>query len=296
MKPFARMKLSSAALRRGILVSSLALAAAGCEFGPISHERVVNSLSRYVSESVARQIVNDDKNVSPETLAELSGKWGIGYDEMTILLLHPNFPQERRSDLIRRGKSAHYLANASGVQRQTITDEDVKAMLKARGINDYLWRQTLECGGLAPDTYRSVYRKWVSRAKWVSHALYDDLKDNRFLVASSHLPKDIREDLLRRLSGVSIAPFILREHKRLSGSGADGAADVVEYMHVVDGWRREVSFYVRCDTLNGAGSLYELVAKSRHYSTLEELGKDVGEKRLQKVSDVGRCSMQYEIL
>ena len=289
MKPFARINLSSAALRRVILVSSLALAA-GCEFGPISHERVVDSLSRYVSESVARQIVNDDKNVSPETLAELSGKRGIGYDEMTILLLHPNFPQERRSDLIRRGKSAHYLANASGVQRQTITDEDVKAMLEARGINDYLWRQTLECGGLAPDTYRSVYRKWVS------HALYDDLKDSRFLVASSHLPKDVREDLLRRLSGVSIAPFILREHKRLSGSGADGAADVVEYMHVVDGWRREVSFYVRCDTLNGAGSLYELVAKSRHYSTLEELGKDVGEKRLQKVSDVGTCSMQYEIL
>ena len=223
MKPFARI----------ILVSSLALAA-GCEFGPISDERVVDSLSRYVSESVARQIVNDDKNVSPETLAELSGKGGISYDEMTILLLHPNFPQERRSDLIRRGKSAHYLANASGVQRQTITDEDVKAMLEARGINDYLWRQTLECGGLAPDTYRSVYRKWVS------HALYDDLKDNRFLVASSHLPKDIREDLLRRLSGVSIAPFILREHKRLSGSGADGAADVVEYMHVVDGWRRRI--------------------------------------------------------
>ena len=247
MKPYARM----------ILVTSLALAA-GCEFGPISHERVVDSLSRYVSESVARQIVNDDKNVSPETLAELSEKRGVSYDAMTILLLHPNFPQERRSDLIRRGKSAHYLANASDVQRQTITDADVGAMLEARDINDYIWRQTLECGGLAPDTYRAVYRKWVS------HALYDDLEDNRFLVASSHLPKDVREDLLRRLSGVPIAPFIVREHKRLSGSGAGGAADVVEYMHVVDGWRRDVSFYVRCDTLNGAGSLYELVLRWKH--------------------------------
>ena len=275
-------------LTKTILVLFLALAV-GCDIGPISQESVVNSLSRYVSESVARRIVDGDKNVSPETLADLSEKRGVSYDAMTILLLHPNFPQERRSDLIRRGKSAHYLANASDVQRQTITDADVGAMLEARDINDYIWRQTLECGGLAPDTYRAVYRKWVSRA------LYDDLKDNRFLVASSHLPKDVREDLLRRLSGVPIAPFILREHKRLSGSGADGAADVVEYMHVVDGWRREVSFYVRCDTLNGAGSLYELVAKSRHYSTLEELGKDVGEKRLQKVSDVGRCSMQYEI-
>ena len=29
--------------------------AVGCEFGLISHERVVNSLSRYVSESVARK-------------------------------------------------------------------------------------------------------------------------------------------------------------------------------------------------------------------------------------------------
>ena len=290
MKPFARINLSSAALRRGILVSSLALAAVGCEFGPISHSKVADKLSRYVPADVAQKIVDRDKNVAPETLAKLSEKWGIGYDEMTILLLHPNFPQERRSDLIRRGKSAHYLANASCVQRQTITDEDVKAMLEARGINDYLWRQTLECGGLSPDTYRAAYRKWVSCA-W--HR--DELKDNRFLIASANLPTDVRDDLLRRLSGASIAPFILREHKRLSGSGADGAADVVEYMHVVDGWRREFSFYVRCDTLNGAGSLYELVAKSRHYSTLEELGKDVGGKKLQKVSDVGRCSMQYEI-
>ena len=252
-------------LTKAILGLSLAIAA-GCDIGPISHESVVNSLSRYVSESVARRIVDDDKNVSPETLAELSEKQGVSYDAMTILLLHPNFPQERRSDLIRRGK-----------------------LLEARDINDYIWRQTLECGGLAPDTYRAVYRKWGS------HALYDDLKDNRFLVASSHLPKDVREDLLRRLSGVPIAPFILREHKRLSGSGAGGAADVVEYMHVVDGWRRDVSFYVRCDTLNGAGSLYELVEKSRHYATLDELGKDVGGKKLQKVSDVGRCSRQYEI-
>ena len=114
-------------------------------------------------------------------------------------------------------------------------------------------------------------------------------------MASSHLPKDVREDLLRRLSGVQIAPFILREHKRLSGSSTDGAADVVEYMYVVDGWRRDVSFYVRCDTLNDAGSLYELVKKSRHYATLDELSKDVGGKKLQKVSDVGRCSSQYEI-
>ena len=275
-------------LTKAILVATLAIAA-GCDIGPISQESVVNSLSRYVSESVARRIVDGDKNVSPETLAELSEKRGVSYDAMTILLLHPNFPQERRSDLIRRGKSAHYLANASDVQRQTITDADVGAMLEARDINDYIWRQTLECGGLAPDMYRAAYRKWVS------HALYDDLKDNRFLVASSHLPKDVREDLLRRLSGVPIAPFILREHKRLSGSGAGDMADVVEYMHVVDGWRRDVSFYVRCDTLNGAGSLYELVEKSRHYATLDELGKDVGGKKLQKVSDVGRSSRQYEI-
>jgi len=273
-----------------ILVVALALTMVGCDIaGGISDERVVKSLSRYVSESVAWRIVNSDKNVSPETLAELSEK-GVGYDEMTLLLLHPNFPQERRSDLIRRGKSAHYLANASDVQRQTITDKDVEAMVDASDINDYIWRQTLECGGLSPDTYRAAYRKWISSA-W--HR--DELKDNRFLIASANLPTDVRDDLLRRLSGVTIAPFILREHKRLSGNGADDAVDVVEYMHVVDGWRRDVSFYVRCDTLNGAGSLYELVAKSRHYATFEELGNDVGGKKLQKVSDVGRCSRQYEI-
>jgi hypothetical protein len=262
----------------------------GCDIaGGISHGYVVKSLSRYVPESVAWQIVNGDKNVPPDTLLELSEKWRIGHDEMTMLLLHPNFPQKKRSELIRSGKSAHYLANASSGHR-SITDEDVAAMLEARGINDYLWRQTLECGGLSPYTYRAAYRKWVPSA-W--HR--DELKDNRFLIASANLPTDVRDDLLRLLYGVPIAPFILREHKRLSGGGEECAIDVVEYMHVVDGWRRDVSFYVRCDTLNGAGSLYELVAKSRHYSTLEDLSKDVGGKKLQKVSDVGRCSMQYEI-
>ena len=38
MNPFARMNLSSAALRRGILVSSLALAAAGCVYTPDTND------------------------------------------------------------------------------------------------------------------------------------------------------------------------------------------------------------------------------------------------------------------
>jgi hypothetical protein len=273
------------------LVSVLLLiCAVGCDIGPISKRGVVKSLSRYVSESVAWQILHDDKNVSPETLAMLSEKWGVGYDEMTTLLLHPNFPQERRSILIRRGKSAHYLPNASLVSCQTITDEDVKAMLEAWHIDDYIWRQVLECAGLSPESYRAVYRKWMSNVR-----RQDELKDNRFLIASANLPTDIRDDLLQRLEGVPIAPFLLRENKRLSGVGERDVKGFVEYLHVANKWKGNVAFYVRCDTLNGAGSLYEFIKKSRHYATLEELSKDVGGKPLQKVSDVGRCSMQYEV-
>ncbi len=273
------------------LVSVLLLiCAVGCANGPISARYVVKSLSRYVSESVAWQIVYNDKNVSPETLAMLSEKWGVGYDEMTTLLLHPNFPQERRSILIRRGKSAHYLPNASLVSRQIITDEDVKAMLEAWHIDDYIWLQVLECAGLSPESYRAVYRKWMSNVR-----RQDELKDNRFLIASANLPTDIRDDLLQRLEGVPIAPFLLRENKRLSGVGERDVKGFVEYLHVINKWKGNVVFYVRCDTLNGAGSLYEFIEKSRHYATLEELSKDVGGKPLQKVSDVGRCSMQYEI-
>ena len=280
MKPIAKI----------IVGSSLAISVTGCDIaGGISDEYVVNSLSRYVSEHVARQIVNDDKSVPPDTLSELAEKQGIGYDEMTILLLHTNFPQKKKSELIRRGKSAHYLDNASSSLCPKITDDDVVAMLEARGVNEYILRQTLECRGLSPDSYRAVYRKWLS------HASHTDLKDNRFLVASANLPTDVREDFLDRLSGVPIASFILREHKRLSGCIAGCASDAVEYMHVTDEWKRNVSFYVRCDLLNGVGSLYEFVAKSKHYATLEELGKDVCGKRLLKVSDVGRCSMEYKI-
>ena len=73
-------------------------------------------------------------------------------------------------------------------------------------------------------------------------------------------------------------------------------SDIVEYIQVVDGWKRDISFFVRCDSLNGAGSLYEFVKTSKHYDSLDALRKDAEGKRLVKVSDVGQCSMQYEIV
>ena len=70
----------------------------------------------------------------------------------------------------------------------------------------------------------------------------------------------------------------------------------MEYIQVVDGWKRDVSFFVRCDSLNGAGSLYEFVKTGKRYDSLDALRKDAKGKRLVKVSDVGRCSEQYEII
>ncbi len=261
----------------------------GCNLaGGISHRAVAESLSRYVPMPVAMQIVDGNGGVPPGTLVELSGKFLLGGDEMTMLLLHPDFPQDRRSELIRKGKSAYYLPNAS--MRQTITDEDVAAMLESRRAEHYVLRQTLEARGLSADTYRAVYRKWIAGSR------KDELMDNRFLVASANLPADVREDMLRRLSGVPIAGFLIREHDRLSGWNDNPGGDVVEYIQVVDGWKRDDSFFVMCDSLNGAGSLYEFVKTARHYGSLDALRKDAAGKHLEKVSDVGRCSMQYEIV
>ena len=256
--------------------------------GGISHRSVAESLSRYVPTTVAVQIVERDPRVPPDTLTELSNKIPLGGDETTMLLLHPNFPQGRRSELIRKGKSAYYLPNAS--LHQTITDDDVMAMLESGRSQSYVLRQTLECRGLSADTYRAVYRKWVAGVR------SDELRDNRFLVASANLPADVRADMLKRLSDVPMAGFILREYGRLSGDNGNSSSDIVEYIQVVDGWKRDISFFVRCDSLNGAGSLYEFVKTGKHYDSLDALRKDTDGKRLVKVSDVGRCSMQYEIV
>lgn len=256
--------------------------------GGISRQAVAESLSRYVPMTVAMQIVERDPRVPADTLAELSKKILLGGDETTMLLLHPNFPQGLRSELIREGKSAHYLPNAS--MHQTITDDDAMAMVASGRGKSYVLRQTLECRGLSADTYRAVYRKWVSGVRG------DELRDNRFLVASANLPADVRADMLERLSGIPMAGFILREHNRLSGRSDNLDSDIVEYIQVVDGWKRDISFFVRCDSLNGAGSLYEFVKTSKHYDSLDALRKDAESKRLVKVSDVGQCSMQYEIV
>lgn len=256
--------------------------------GGISRQAVAESLSRYVPMTVAMQIVERDPRVPADTLAELSKKILLGGDETTMLLLHPNFPQGLRSELIREGKSAHYLPNAS--MHQTITDDDAMAMVESGRGKSYVLRQTLECRGLSADTYRAVYRKWISGVRG------DELRDNRFLVASANLPADVRADMLERLSGIPMAGFILREHNRLSGRSDNLDSDIVEYIQVVDGWKRDISFFVRCDSLNGAGSLYEFVKTSKHYDSLDALRKDAEGKRLVKVSDVGQCSMQYEIV
>ena len=283
------MKKITFAAIAGVVVGFLGLCWLGSNLaGGISRQAVAESLSRYVPMTVAMQIVERDPRVPADTLAELSKKILLGGDEMTMLLLHPNFPQGLRSELIREGKSAHYLPNAS--MHQTITDDDAMAMVESGRGKSYVLRQTLECRGLSADTYRAVYRKWVYGVRG------DELRDNRFLVASANLPADVRADMLERLSGIPMAGFILREHNRLSGRSDNLDSDIVEYIQVVDGWKRDISFFVRCDSLNGAGSLYEFVKTSKHYDSLDALRKDAEGKRLVKVSDVGQCSMQYEIV
>ena len=251
----------------------------GCSIcGGISRDRVAGELSRYVTPYEARMIVNGNPSVKGELLEALSRKWLIDDDARTLLLLHPNFPQARRSELIRVGKSCHYLSNATDYRRSCITDEDVKAMLDSGKFSHYILRQALECHGLSADSYRALYAAWIRSLE------RNELEDSRFFVISANLPQDVKNDMRMRLS-----------HVRFPKS-FDVLPDRVGYIRVRDDWKRGCEFFVLCDDFLGAGSLLEFIEKAKHYDSVEAMKSAVKDKTLYQDSDFGVCRMEYTVL
>ena len=251
----------------------------GCSIcGGISRDRVAGVLSRYVTPYEARMIVDGNPSVRGELLEELSRKWLIDDDARTLLLLHPNFPQARRSELIRAGESCHYLSNATHYRRSCITDEDVKAMLDSGEYSHYILRQVLECRGLSADSYRALYAAWIGSLE------RNELEDSRFFVISANLPQDVKNDMRTRLA-----------HVRFPQS-FDASPDRVGYIRVRDDWKKDCEFYVLCDDFLGAGSLLEFIEKAKHYDSVEAMKSAVKGKALYQDSDFGVCRMEYTVL
>ena len=254
--------------------------AGGCAIcGGISHDRVAENLSRFVTPYEARMIVDRNPSVKGETLEDLSRKWLIDDDTLTLLLLHPNFPQARRSELIRAGKAAHYLPNATDCLWPRVTDDDIRAMLATGRYSHYILRQALACCGLSADSYRAVYAAWIKSIE------RNELEDSRFFVVSANLPQDIRDDLRARLS-----------HVRLPKSFGEPAADRVGYIRVRDDWKKDCEFYVLCDDFLGAGSLLEFITKAKRYDSVEAMRPAAKGKTLYQDSDFGACSREYTVL
>ena len=67
----------------------------------------------------------------------------ISREAMTVLMLHPLFPQERRNELIIQGMDGFYLDNAT--LRNTITTEDALAFIKSDFVTESELDQLLEC-------------------------------------------------------------------------------------------------------------------------------------------------------
>lgn len=269
----------SIALLTGIIILILMFVGGCFAFGPISHARVADELARYVTPHEARRIVERDCTIPGSLLEELSGKWLLDDDAITLLLLHPNFPQTRRSAMIRTGKSAYYLENASHCLYPSITDEDVKAMLTRGKYKHCILRQTLECRGLSNESYRAVYVAWLDSLE------RNELEDSRFLVVSANLPQDVRDDLRTRLSHVGLPQSF--------GSPTPGR---IGYIHVRDDWKDSCEFYILCDDFLGTGSLFEFIRKARHYNTLDELKAAAKGRTLYKDSNFGVCGMEYSVL
>lgn len=119
-------------LGAGLLVCVLlaVFGGGGCSIcGGIMGRQVVPRLARYTDVNTAEKIFYNDRSVSSNELERLSHCW-VGGDALTSLMLHPNFPQERRSELIRDCEGYWYFVNAR--DRGTLTDEDVLAIMERR--------------------------------------------------------------------------------------------------------------------------------------------------------------------
>ena len=79
--------------------------------GGIDMQVVMSEFARYEGYDLARRIIQRDADIPTNVLVKMSRN-DISGEAMTVLLLHPSFPQNRRNELILQGKSGFYRINA----------------------------------------------------------------------------------------------------------------------------------------------------------------------------------------
>lgn len=109
----------------------------GCSIASgIMGKQVVPRLARCTDTNTAEKIFYNARSVSSNELERLS-HCRVGDDALTVLMPHPNFPQEHRSELFRGCEGYWYFVNAR--DRGTLTDEDVLAIIERRCFNPIHW-------------------------------------------------------------------------------------------------------------------------------------------------------------
>ncbi len=111
--------------------------------GGINMSNVATEFARFADCDLSKKIVEQDINIDVRELVRMSFN-NISREAMTVLMLHPLFPQERRNELIIQGMDGFYLDNAT--LRNTITTEDARAFIKSDFVTESELDQLLECG------------------------------------------------------------------------------------------------------------------------------------------------------
>ena len=146
--------------------------------GGISRDAVAIELSQYVSISDASLIVEADSRVSSKLLVSISEK-RLSSDAMTVLLLHPQFPQGRRSALISAGKDGFYVDNAC--LRDELTDEDVRAWVGRTSVSESMLEYALkECDRLSSESKDIIRQRIRTTFSYRLRRLLDFGFDKKF--------------------------------------------------------------------------------------------------------------------
>ena len=111
--------------------------------GGINMSKVATEFARFADCDLSKKIVERDINIDVRELVRMSYN-NISREAMTILMLHPLFPQERRNELIIQGMDGFYLGNA--IMRNTITTEDAIAFIKSDFVTESELDRLLKCG------------------------------------------------------------------------------------------------------------------------------------------------------
>ena len=129
----------------------------GCDIaGGISRRDVESELSRYIDGDTAHLIVKESLCVDTNALVRISFE-NLSSDAMTLVLLHPSFPQWRRSELIAAGRDGFYLDNAC--LSDTLTDEDVHHWVNRSSVSESVLESALKSKNLSDESKDKIKQR-----------------------------------------------------------------------------------------------------------------------------------------